>query len=61
VYGIIEGERSISADTAIRLGRYFGMSAEFWANLQAHYDLEMAKDQTEEEIEAQVRPRDTAA
>jgi len=37
---IIHGKRSISADTALRLGRYFGISARFWLNLQSHYDLE---------------------
>ena len=61
IYGIIEGERSVSADTALRLGRYFGMSSEFWTNLQSHYDLEMAKEKSQQEIEQQVRPRETAA
>jgi len=37
---IIHGKRSVSADTALRLGRYFGISARFWLNLQSHYDLE---------------------
>ncbi len=41
---IIRGKRSITADTAIRLEKYFGMSAEFWMKWQAHYDLEEAKD-----------------
>ena len=40
---IVQGKRSISADTALRLGRYFNMSAEFWINLQTHYALEMEK------------------
>jgi addiction module HigA family antidote len=38
---IVHGKRSISADTALRLGRYFGTSARFWVNLQSHYDLEL--------------------
>ena len=38
---IVHGKRSISADTALRLGRYFGTSARFWLNLQSHYDLEV--------------------
>ena len=38
---IVQGKRAITADTALRLGRYFGMSPEFWINLQAHYDLEV--------------------
>jgi len=37
---IVKGERTITADTALRLGRYFNMSAQFWLNLQSHYDLE---------------------
>jgi addiction module HigA family antidote len=49
--------RGISADTALRLGRYFGMSAEFWMNLQKDYDLELARVEWGEEIEAEVHPR----
>ncbi|MGA1194832.1 MAG: HigA family addiction module antitoxin [Kiritimatiellia bacterium] len=41
---IVHGKRSVSADTALRLGRYFGMSPQFWLNLQSHYDLDMAED-----------------
>jgi len=41
---IVQGKRSISADTALRLSRYFGMSDRFWVNLQTRYDLEMEKD-----------------
>jgi addiction module HigA family antidote len=37
---IVKGQRAITADTALRLGRYFSMSPEFWLNLQSHYDLE---------------------
>jgi|SRR5208282_3734826 len=40
---IVHGKRAISADTALRLGRFFGMTAEFWINLQAQYDLRQAK------------------
>jgi addiction module HigA family antidote len=40
IYGIMDGSRGISAETALRLGRYFGTSAEFWMNLQQRYDLE---------------------
>ena len=39
---IVHGTRRITADTALRLGRYFGMSAQFWINLQSHHDLEVA-------------------
>jgi addiction module HigA family antidote len=41
---IVRGTRAISADTALRLARYFGTSDRFWLNLQAHYDLEMEKE-----------------
>ncbi len=43
VTGIVNGERSITADTALRFARYFGNSAAFWMNLQMHYDLEVAE------------------
>jgi addiction module HigA family antidote len=52
--------RSISADTALRLARYFGGSPQFWANLQANYDLELARDAAGEVIATQVRPRRAA-
>ena len=41
---IVHGKRSITADTALRLGRFFNMSAQFWLNLQTRYDLEMTED-----------------
>ena len=41
---IVHGKRAITADTALRLGRFFGMEAQFWLNLQSHYDLEIARD-----------------
>ncbi|HEY6292253.1 MAG TPA: HigA family addiction module antitoxin [Terriglobia bacterium] len=43
VTGILHGARAITADTALRLARYFGTSAEFWMNLQQHYDLRLAE------------------
>lgn len=48
---IVHGKRRISADTALRLGRYFETSAQFWINLQSHYDLEMERDQLGDELE----------
>jgi len=42
IYEIVRGERTISADTAIRLGKYFGLPAQFWLNLQNDYDLRLA-------------------
>jgi len=41
---IVHGNRSITADTALRLGRFFGMSPQFWLNLQTRYDLEVTED-----------------
>jgi antitoxin HigA-1 len=52
-----ESPRAVSADTAMRLARYFGTSAEFWLNLQAARDLSVARQQTGKVIERDVRPR----
>ena len=49
---IVHGKRAITADTALRLARYFGTSAQFWLNLQAHYDLDLAEDRVSEQIAA---------
>jgi len=57
VNDIVRGRRALSADSALRLARYFGTSAEFWINLQAHYDLEVAKEQLRARIENEVAPR----
>lgn len=51
VYKIVAGERGITAGTALRLARYFGTSAQYWLNLQTHYDLEIAKDEMGKEVE----------
>jgi addiction module HigA family antidote len=48
---IVHGTRRISADTALRLSRYFGMSDGFWMNLQAHYDLEVERDRLQSTLE----------
>ncbi len=53
---IIKGQRSITADTALRLGRLFGMSPEYWMNRQAAYDLECAALAKGDEIDARVQP-----
>jgi addiction module HigA family antidote len=53
---IVNGRRSISADTALRLARYFATSPQFWINLQANYDLEMAQDKLGVQIRSQVKP-----
>ena len=57
IYDIVRGERAITADTALRLARYFGTSAHFWTNLQAQYDLETEEDRTGERIAREVKPR----
>jgi addiction module HigA family antidote len=53
---IVNERRGITGDTALRLGRYFHMTPEFWMNLQSHYDLEVARDTAEREIKDAVRP-----
>jgi len=53
---ILNGRRAITADTAMRLGRYFGTSAQMWMNLQAKYDLEAAEEKLAERIEIEVQP-----
>lgn len=54
---IVNGKRAITPDTALRLARYFGTSAEFWIGMQATYDLEMARDRIGKKINTRVRPR----
>ncbi len=51
INAIVAGERGITADTALRLGRYFGTSAQFWINMQARFDLESTKDKLAAKIE----------
>lgn len=52
---IVHGKRSISADTALRLSRYFTLSERFWLNLQARYDLEVEKKKVKGRIESEVK------
>jgi antitoxin HigA-1 len=52
---IVKGDRSISADTALRFAKYFGTSELFWLNLQARYDLEIEKDRLGNRLDAEVR------
>lgn len=56
---IVHGKRRISADTALRLGRYFGTSAHFWINLQSRYDLEVELDKMGDALDA-ITPSQTA-
>ncbi len=51
---IVHGKRSITADTALRLGRFFGISPQFWLNLQTRYDLEMTEDLLEDRLDDEV-------
>ena len=51
---IVQGKRAITADTALRLGKFFGMEAQFWMNLQSHYDLEVAKDAIARKLDREV-------
>jgi addiction module HigA family antidote len=57
---IVKGERAITADTALRLGRYFKMSAQFWLNLQSHYDLEVMRERLGRRLEQEVKELVTA-
>ncbi len=57
IQAILKGERAITADTALRLSRYFGNSAEFWLNLQQNYELDVAKREKLIEIRGQVPRR----
>lgn len=51
---IVHGKRSITADTALRLGRFFGMSPQFWLNLQTRHDLEITEDFLEDRLDDEV-------
>ena len=53
---IIHQRRSVTAETALRLGRFFGTSAQFWVDLQANYDLEVAEDKSLGQLEKQITP-----
>jgi len=57
---IVHGQRRITADTALRLSRYFGTSERFWLNLQARYDLEIEKDRLGDELD-DIRPLSAAS
>ena len=57
---IVNGRRSITADTALRLARYFSTTPEFWVNLQSAYDLDIATRASAEQIRRDVHPREAA-
>ncbi len=56
---IVHGKRSVTADTALRLAKYFGTTAQFWLNLQSQYDLDLAEDRAADQIAA-IQPLQTA-
>jgi addiction module HigA family antidote len=58
---IVHGRRAITADTALRLGRFFNMEALFWLNLQSDYDMEVTLDALQDKLEKEVRPFPRAA
>lgn len=58
---IVHGRRSVTADTALRLGRFFNMEPQFWLNLQSHYDMEVALEALQGRLETEVRPFSRAA
>lgn len=58
---ILNGKRAISADTALRLGRFFGNDAEFWMTLQSQYDVALARRALGKKLEREVLPADKAA
>jgi len=53
---IVQGHRAVTAETALRLGRFFGTSADFWLGLQTAYDIEVARIEVGEKVEAEVQP-----
>jgi addiction module HigA family antidote len=53
---IVHGKRRITADTALRLGRFFGNSPQFWLGLQMDYDLDVAEDSLKDRLDTEVRP-----
>lgn len=54
---VVLGRRGITADTALRLARYFGVGAQFWMNLQSHYELGIAEEACGERLDREIRPR----
>ena len=53
---IVQGKRRITADTALRLGRFFGNSPQFWLGLQMDYDLDVAEDRLKDRLDTEVHP-----
>ena len=60
LYQLLAGKRNVTADTALRLGQYFGMSADFWMNLQSAYELDLARQKYGKEIQRIPKRSETA-
>jgi addiction module HigA family antidote len=60
LYQLIAGKRSMTADTALRLGQYFGMAADFWMNLQSAYELDLARQENGKAIQRIPKRSETA-
>jgi addiction module HigA family antidote len=56
IYEIVKEDRGISSEMALRLGRFFSTTPEFWINLQAHYDLSVSRQEIEKQIKDDIRP-----
>ena len=61
LYQLLAGKRNVTADTALRLGQYFGMSADFWMNLQSAYELDLARQRSGKSIQRIPRRNATPA
>jgi addiction module HigA family antidote len=61
VYEIVKEERAVSTEMALRLARFFGTTPDFWVNLQAHFDLEIARDKDQRKVNQEVRPIEISA
>jgi addiction module HigA family antidote len=61
IYEIVKEDRGISSEMALRLGRFFSTTPEFWINLQAHYDLSVSRQAIEKQIKDDIRPLETTA
>ena len=57
---VINGKRPVTAELALRLGRYFGQNPRYWINLQSRYDMDIAEDELFDKIEQQVKPMEKA-
>lgn len=57
---VVNGKRPITAELALRLGRYFGQNPRYWLNLQSRYDMDIVEDTLSEQVERQIRPLSTA-